>query len=78
MVSMGYTRAELAARLGYKSPKLQFRATVLRSTQDRVAELHYELSAYRDAQRAWDAERQRDYRRRSETGDVAYRRRKAG
>lgn len=78
MVSMGHTRAELAARLGYKSPKLQYGATVLRSTQDKVTKLHRELAAQRDAQREWDAARMRDYRQRSAMDRVAYRRPQAG
>ena len=74
LVELGYTRGSIAQALGASTRALQVckRGTVLRSTADKVEALHRRLTAERDAQRQWDAERQADYRARKASGDLHF------
>jgi len=74
LVDMGHTRGAIAEALGASTKSLQVckRGTVLRSTADKVAALHRDLTAERDAQRQWDAERQADYRNRRDAGELNF------
>jgi len=71
---LGLPDAEIARRLGYGTPKLQFTNTGLirASNAAKVAELHRVVTAERDAQRQWAAERQADYRRRRDAGELNF------
>lgn len=61
----GFTWTRIADELGYRSRTVQLKRTRVRaSNARRVAEVHARLMAPVIAQRQWDAERQREHRRR--------------
>lgn len=74
LFALGYTKGEIAVRLGASTRALQVckRGTIRRETADKVVALHEQLTRDRDAQRQWDAERQADYRARRDAGQLNY------
>lgn len=70
LVALGYSKASIAKALGAASPALQIaeRDSVLRSTADKVAALHREWTASRDATRHFNAARRRHLRQRIAQG----------
>lgn len=80
LLAMGYTQTELCRRLGMRTRGLNLRrdtGLITAGRAERIRRLHRQLTACRDAQREWDAERQADYRRRDRSGEQINRRRRA-
>ena len=74
LVAMGWTKGAIAQALGASRKALQVcrRGTLRRSTAEKIVALHEELTRERDARRQWEAERQADYRRRRDAGELNY------
>lgn len=80
LLAMGYSQTELCRRLGMRTRSLNLRRStglITAGRAARIASLHRQLTARRDAQREWDAGRQADYRRRDRAGEPINRRNKA-
>jgi transcriptional regulator with XRE-family HTH domain len=72
--AMGYAQQRLAQMLGYKGNSLQLRKSgrVTPAKAARIESLYLQITAERDAQRQWEAERQADYRQRKADGRLNY------
>ena len=74
LLALGHTKGAIAQALGCSRKALQVcrRGTLRLSTAQKVAALHEEWTRERDARRQWEAERQADYRRRRDLGELNY------
>lgn len=71
---LGHPECRLAQMLGYRGRSLQLSKSgrVTPAKAARIEALYLELTAERDARRQWEAERQADYRRRRDAGELNY------
>jgi transcriptional regulator with XRE-family HTH domain len=77
MLDLGHTKAELANMLGLSHHTVRFNQAgkITQKRMTTITELHRSLTAQQEAHKAWNAERQRDYRQRRNAGQVTQRNR---